>query len=364
VSQAKSLRERGADIVVCLSHLGINENQAMDYGSAYDIAQNAMGIDVIIDGHTPEAELLTQNTFAVPIASISEDGMQIGRIAFYLEDGLVVPQIEILTKEDFANITPLEEVTDLILACEEQVEQVSQTVVGQSAVSLMDYEKEIIRAKESVLADIVADSMRWVSGAQIAFCNAGNVRSGIDVGDITLEDINNMLPYSNMLRMAQVPGQVIREALEHSASLYGKMDGGFLQLSGLEYIFDPTLPEGSRVTQITLQGEPFSNEEMYSLVVFDFIAEGGDGYSMLIDWFANAQTVGEGDIGSIFADYISMQETLKLGAQTSGRITVIGNESDTQKEDAIRGYIIIAVCLIAGFGLSYVALQSGRKKRK
>jgi 5'-nucleotidase len=350
VAQAKSLRERGADVVICLSHMGINENQTLDYGSAYDIAENALGIDIIIDGHTPEAELVQQSTFATPIASVSEDGMQVGKIELYMENGVVVPKVFVLTKEDFAQISPVAEVTEVIDKAVAEVETIASTVVGHSPSSVMDYAKEVIRAGESALGNIVTDAMLWATGGDIAFCNSGNIRAGLDEGDITHGEINNMLPYSNFLKMTEVPGSLILSALEHSAALYGKLDGGFLQLGGMSYTFDPSLPEGSRVTQIMVGEEPLNPDLTYDLVVFDFIAEGGDGYDMLPEYFADAPTIGQGDISMVVAEYISQQDTIRTSLQ--GRITVLDAAKEApvknQANTAIYVAILIGVILIAG----------------
>jgi 5'-nucleotidase len=321
VLQARKLREDGADIVICLSHLGVSVNQDKDYGSAYDIAENALGIDLIIDGHTPETDVVNQYSFTTPISSVSDNGSEIGKISFYLRDGVLVPEIEKIMKAETTDVVPDEAVEQLVQRYKEQSAELAKTVVSYSDKTINDFEKSVIRTQESILGDMVADSMRWVSGADIAFCNAGNVRGPIEKGDVTLEEIENMLPYSNNVMVSQVPGKVIREALERSASLYGKMDGGFLQVSGLSYTIlkDPSI--GGTLDEVLVNGEELSDEKEYTLAIFDFLAEGGDGYSIFPTYYQDGYMVAGGIISSIFAQYLSEKGAIQTELQGRIRIT-------------------------------------------
>ena len=49
-AQVKALKEQGADLVVCLAHLGVDESS--EPYTSYDLAANVEGIDFIIDGHS------------------------------------------------------------------------------------------------------------------------------------------------------------------------------------------------------------------------------------------------------------------------------------------------------------------------
>jgi 5'-nucleotidase len=359
VAQARALREEGADIVICLSHMGVSENQARDYGSAYDIAENALGIDLIIDGHTPDTDVAMQQSYATPISSVGDEGSEIGKITFYRRDGVLVPEIAKITKEEAAVYAPDAVVSAVINEWQEKSEEIAKTVVGYSNVTLDDYEKSIIRSQESVLGDLVADAMIWASGADIAFCNAGNVRAPIEQGEITLEEIENVLPYANNVMVADVPGRVIREALERSASLYGKQDGGFMQVSGLSYVIDPAKPEGSRLGEVLVGEDALVDEQDYSLAIYDFLADGGDGYTMLVPYFHNARPVEGGNISNIFAQYLSEMETIQASLQ--GRI-IIKAEQSTQ--GSITGWLVGGLAaVVLGAAVIYLLLRkTGRLK--
>jgi 5'-nucleotidase len=346
VATARKLREDGVDIVVCLSHMGVDDTQAKDYGSAYDIAENALGIDVIIDGHTPESEVKEQNEFTTPISSVGDAASEIGVIKFFRKNGIISTEISSIKKEETLNITPDSNVTALLDKAQKQLDEKALTVVGYSPVTLTDYEKPVIRSGESVLADIVADSMKWVSGADIAFCNAGNIRAPLLEGDITLGDINNILPYLNVVLTAEVKGSVIRSALSHSADLYGMENGGFMQVSGVSYTINGDKAAGERLGAVTVNGEALDDEKIYKLAAFDFITAGGDGYEMLIDSFSG-KSVAHGIIVDIFEDYLSENESFITEKQ--GRIIINSSDSEEdQKSTVLSNFSSLQIFILIG----------------
>src|SRR5207247_6051527 len=76
-------------------------------------------------------------------------------------------------------------------------------------------------------------------------------------------------------------GQQLALALENSVSKLPRTDGRFLQVSGLALTYDPSSPPGSRVREITVGGRPLEAARSYSVATDAFLADGGDGYSML-----------------------------------------------------------------------------------
>jgi 5'-nucleotidase len=344
---AAKLRAEGADIVLLLSHIGTaDSNDFRNIGDIYDIANNAEGIDLIIDGeiYTEERVIITDGM--IPVSIAGEQGENIGVVEIYADaDGGLSISSTVIPKSDVLSVTPDETTAQVLAACNENAERLSKNVVAISAVTLTDYEREVIRSRESVIADMVADSMRWAANSDIAFCNAGNIRGPIFEGKVTLGVISNVLPYSNLIYVADVKGSVIREVLQYSASLYGHDDGGFMQVSGVSYAFDPEKPEGERLFEVLVNGDPLDDEAVYSVAVFDFLSSGGDGYTMLTEPFSAARAVGNGDIAAVFAEYLNQTENpLK---ETQNRIRIVpGGEPD--KFTGMKPmYIISGIAIIA-----------------
>jgi 5'-nucleotidase len=360
---AKTLREQGADIVICISHLGVSDTQSQDFGSAYDISQNVLGIDLIIDGHTPGVEPINKEEWT-PIASVGDAGSAIGVVEFTEENGAYVPHIRQITKADmvdgaYAGTQPDPAVAAIVekWAAVEATE--GDRIVAYSEVALTDYEKPIIRSQESALADTIADILRAVSGTDIAFVNAGNIRAPIEPGDISYRDLQAVMPYANTVVQANVPGSIIREALEFSASLYGTEDGGFLQLSGISYSFNPDREAGQRVTRITVGEEPLDDDKTYSLTTFDFIAAGGDGYTMLMAPFEaeGAVAVPGGGIVQIVGDYLA-DHPIETVPEVGERIIITsGGSADENSRAAVWIAIAIAVAVVAVIVLLLIQIK-------
>ena len=75
------------------------------------------------------------------------------------------------------------------------------------------------------------------------------------------------------------------EVLENGVSQYPKLEGRFPQVAGLQYIFDPEAPSGSRVMKdlIKVGDEFIKDDAIYRLVTKAYIQHGKDGYHMLTE---------------------------------------------------------------------------------
>ena len=135
-----------------------------------------------------------------------------------------------------------------------------------------------------------------MSGADVAFVNGGGVRVSIKAGDITRNDILKVHPFGNALCVCEATGQQILDALELSVSLMPGEYGGFLQVSGLTFEVDTSIPSGvkrdeknmfvgvegeRRVSNVLVGGEPIDPEKTYTVASHNYLLHnGGDGYTI------------------------------------------------------------------------------------
>lgn len=128
--------------------------------------------------------------------------------------------------------------------------------------------------------------------------NGGGIRAGIEAGDITYEDALSVFPYGNMICMAEVSGQKIKDALEMGVKNYPEESGGFIHVSGLTYTVDSSVPSSVvldekrnfvsvggeyRVRDIYVGEEPLDVNRTYTLASHNYwLKSGGDGMSMLM----------------------------------------------------------------------------------
>ena len=147
------------------------------------------------------------------------------------------------------------------------------------------------------------------------------------VGDVTKGDIIAMFPFGNVLKEVEIPGKTVREMLEHSVSAYPEPMGGFLQVSGLKFTFDPSKPVGERVGAIYVNNMPLDENKIYTMAAADFLLAGGDGYEML----KGLKVIGQdATFDIIVTDYIN-----KVGTQnvTGGRIIDVQKMNEQGEEN-------------------------------
>ena len=132
-------------------------------------------------------------------------------------------------------------------------------------------------------------------GTEAAFVNSGNIRTEIFAGDITWRDIYSVLPYFNELTVVEVTGQQIADLLEFGAHAEPEQFGGFMQVSGISYTIDMSIPSGvktdekgmmtgiegeRRVKEILVNGEPLDPERLYTVSGNRYALLGhGDGHT-------------------------------------------------------------------------------------
>ncbi|WP_052398400.1 bifunctional UDP-sugar hydrolase/5'-nucleotidase [Geomicrobium sp. JCM 19039] len=155
-------------------------------------------------------------------------------------------------------------------------------MVGQTSERLVG-DREVVRSAESNLGNLITDAMRERTGADIAFMNGGGIRDSIDTGEVTMHDVVNAFPFINLVEAQKMTGDVIAQALEESVSLYPESNGGFLHVSGMSFTYDPNAEPYNRVQDVMIGDEPLDAEAEYVVGTNDFLAAGGDGYSMFSD---------------------------------------------------------------------------------
>jgi len=154
------------------------------------------------------------------------------------------------------------------------------------------------RASESTLGDLVANALRDtlappnLGGAQIGVTNPGGLRdelffkqSGTEGdGVITYAEANNVLPFVNNLWTTSLTGAQFKTLLEQQwqRDANGNVPTRpYLQLGlsdNVTYTYNDALPEGSRITSITINGAPYDPAASYRIGTFSFLATGGDNF--------------------------------------------------------------------------------------
>jgi 2',3'-cyclic-nucleotide 2'-phosphodiesterase/3'-nucleotidase len=86
--------------------------------------------------------------------------------------------------------------------------------------------------------------------------------------------------------------------------------------------YDPTLPAGSRVLEVSVGDQPLDAEASYTLATIDFLANGGDGYTMLKDAEVLIPPTGGPVQSALLLDYLAAAEG-PVSPAVEGRVVAV-----------------------------------------
>ena len=345
------VREKGADVVVVISHLGVEEGS--EPNRATDLIANTTGIDALIDGHshTTEPSMLVADKSGRKVL-YTQTGTKLNNIGKLTisKDGSVKAELVAEAEKD-------EAVTAFIEDIKAQYESLVNTVVAHTEVELSITDENGVRAvrnRETAIGDLCADAYRAVADTDIAFVNGGGIRATIKKGDITTANMISVHPYGNALCSCYATGAEILDALEHSvvntaatAASDGKAvgeSGGFLQVSGIKFTVDTSIPSSVKKDDkglfVAVEGErrvkdvfveengewvPIDPEKTYTVACHNYLLQNmGDGYTMFADnvYILDKVLIDNQVIINYICDFLGGNVGSEY-AEPQGRITVI-----------------------------------------
>lgn len=326
------LREE-ADLVIALTHLGFFEESGGGYNSPGDmkLAQEVPGIDLIVGGHSHDALTEAEVVGDTLIVQAGEWSKFVGRLDLTIDteaDQVSEYTYRLLpvnmkkrvkyNDNDYymysgAGYVEDKAALDAMEPFMTQADELLSQPIGEAVVKL-DGDRQLVRAQETNLADIVTDSMRAKTGAEVALQNAGGIRSDINPGTITYRDVLKVQPFGNILTLVDMTGAQLMEALNYAATVQPG-NGAFLQVSGLSWTLNR---QTGQAENVVVNGEPLDLNRTYKVVTNNFMAAGGDGYAMLKD-------LPQVDTGFVDADSLReyIAEQGKVGAEVENRLTIV-----------------------------------------
>ena len=315
------------DVIVALVHIGLDESSTV---TSKEIAQKVNGIDVIIDGHShtdlPEG-LVINNTL---IAQTGEYDQNLGIVEINIDNHKVTNKsAKLLKATDYAGLAEDKNVSTVVDEIKTANHAIFSEVVASTDIQL-DGARENVRNKETNLGNLSADAIKNETKSDIAFVNGGNIRTTIEVGEITKGKLAEVFPFGNTIKVIKLTGEDVKKALEVSVGAYPEAQGGFLQVSGIKFSFDASKENGNRVSELKVNGKDIDLTKQYTVAINDFLAVGGDGYDMF-----KTKVIAEfGTYEEIFASYLNSNGT--KGSEVSGRIAV----KETTNENAVTSSIV------------------------
>lgn len=324
--QVDALKAAGCDYVICLSHLGIDDESVGN--RSIDVLAKVTGIDVLIDGHShstlDEVKAATGGTGKVGNTMVTSTGTKlenVGVVTLNKEQKVISAVSQALSS---VTVTEVKEIADRVAAIQKKIDDDYGAVFAKTEVDLNGERDPGNRTEETNLGDLICDALVWgaaEAGTKVdaALTNGGGIRASISKGDITKKDVNTVLPFGNTLSIVEVTGAELLEVLEASTYCTPEAVGGFPQVSGIEFTVDTDaaydageLYPGTtyyapasinRVTIKSVGGKAFDPKNAYTIATNDFMAVGGDTYHAFTEATVNYD-LGEA-MDAVLMDYIT-----------------------------------------------------------
>ena len=265
-------KEAGATKVIALGHLG-DDISSSPWTSEETIA-NVTGLDAFIDGHSHSTvenmEVSDKDGNKVLLTQTGQYFDRIGMMVIDAETGEITTDFieykEILaddneTVEGYELCSDIYEGTELVADAEVQkikdawIAEIDEKLgqkVGTAEVVLDNYDTEgnrMVRGQETNTGDFCADALYYLfdgmeMDVDVSVMNGGGIRNKAIIGELTYKICKDIHTFGNVACLQTVSGQQILDALEWGSRQLGtgEESGGFLQVSGLTYHIDTSIP--------------------------------------------------------------------------------------------------------------------------
>ncbi|HTV23110.1 MAG TPA: 5'-nucleotidase C-terminal domain-containing protein, partial [Polyangiaceae bacterium] len=339
--QVASLGRRGVHAIVVTIHQGSPQTPTSD--ASTDPSATLTGailpivsalddaVDVVISGHShsfTNALVPNQNGTPILVTQAFSNGTAYGEIDLELEPSsadVVSKSARIVST--FSDQAPGNTRDPEVQALVEAARAFVAPLVGREVATLSaDITRTPNEAGESALGDLIADAQRVALGTDFAFMNPGGIRADLlfaadpqnpaDVaGSASWGELFTIQPFGNSLVSMQLSGAQVVALLEQQ--WLGQPVPRQLQISGLTYTWDATAPDGRKIVEVLQDGTPLDPDAEYSVSVNDFIAAGGDNFTLLTG--GRDQVGGPIDLDA-FVTFLAAQ-TQPIALPALGRIT-------------------------------------------
>jgi 2',3'-cyclic-nucleotide 2'-phosphodiesterase (5'-nucleotidase family) len=281
--QIRRLEERGADVIVGLTHLALDDDRRVAALKATHpkLAWIAGGHEhyLIREDATDTKALITKG---------DSNARRVWQVSLAARDGRPLVHARPVPLDASVAVEPgyAQQVTRRWADSMQGKVPFFHAVIGRASTRL-DGSEETVRDRESNWGSWLADQMRGAFPdvrADVAILNGGAIR--IDdafTGDVRWEHLARTFGFPTRVALVWLRGKDLRETVLERAVSGGRGEGRFLQVSGVRFRFDRRRPVGQRVTEVGIQQgtgyTPLVDDRLYVVAVPDYLYGGGDGYT-------------------------------------------------------------------------------------
>ena len=303
--QVKLLKRFGVQTIIVLLHQGGDQEA---YSGPTDPSKNDVTgeivpivkaldeeVDVVVSAHThgftnaliAKSQISNTNSDGAGILVVQAMSKGKAYVDIDLEidrssKDVIAKSARIVTTwaDEGPGLHPDPEVSALVEEAEAAVKPLISKFIADAGAAILNTLND---AGESALGNLVADSQRAAMQTDFAFMNPGGIRGDMDSGDVTWGELYAIEPFNNYLVKMELSGQQIYDLLNQQFTPYQNEDQ-MLQISGLTYTWNAgPNADDDRIVEILKDGQPIDRNAIYTVTVNDFLAEGGDRFTVLKD---------------------------------------------------------------------------------
>ncbi|MCB9740997.1 MAG: bifunctional metallophosphatase/5'-nucleotidase [Alphaproteobacteria bacterium] len=286
---SRLLRNQGADIVISLSHMGLDDDieQARTMPPIEVDGELRAPVDVILGGHhhvaiDPPLVVTNEHTGQrIPVVHSGAFAKFLGRLDLVIRDGHVLSHdYELFAISSIDSPDEDAAVSELLEPYEQELERTYRTdqVIAYANERLLRYGST---GGDSMLGNFAAEAMRDYPGVEtdIAITNTLGIRADIAEGEITLDELYNSMPFDNTITTMFLSGREVQELLDYVSFRSSERGcNSQAQVAGIEFTMNC---RDFVAEDIRINGEPLILDSSYELATNNYIAFGGSGFYML-----------------------------------------------------------------------------------
>jgi len=245
-----------ADLIILVSHLGFPQDMKL--------LSEVSGVDICLSGHTHNRlyqPVLQGKTLVIQSGC---HGSFLGHLDLKLAGNQIVDYRHRLIEVE-ANISSDPEVEDVIRQVLAPYKKELSTVVGRTATAL-----NRATTLETTMDNFLLQVLLENTGAQLAFSNGWRFGAPIIPGEITMNDLYNIIPMNPPVSTVELQGQELLDMLEEnlertfSCDPYLQMGGYVKRCLGLNLYFKIENPPGHRIQKLFIGNEEVNPDRYYT----------------------------------------------------------------------------------------------------
>ena len=359
------VQTKGANYVILLSHLGNNGDSLKRY-TTDTLVSNLEGVDLVLDGHSHLSyNILSKDKKGklIPIIQGGSKFSHIGKITIK-NNGKILSELiseipEPINKTKALYIKRKKKMrwvdSEMKKILEDIIFQYSENLNRIIGFSNFDMLINNSRGDECPLCNLIADGIREVGNADCSIINAGNVRNNLMQGDITYNDILDVLPFADKIVIKEIKGIDLLDALEFGVRNLPNRSQRFPHVSGI--VFDVNTKIEStievddnemfvrvngerRVFDVMVGDEELDVNKTYRMSFDNYIANGGDGFSMFSDYEEIESTSNTDNKALIVYIRDVLDGEIPEKYNTTGKRIIIGAKKDDSEFNRVNSGVI------------------------